>query len=91
MLLKSLNQKINSNKITNLLLENELKKLQTFDSIYFREKSYFEGGTQSYLVFQPMCRYFKKVNGVGTGSYHISSNKHLQHLLNFETARCGTY
>ena len=81
MLLKSLNQKINSNKITNLLL----------DSIYFREKSYFEGGTQSYLVFQPMCRYFKKVNGVGTGSYHISSNKHPQHLLNFETARCGTY
>ena len=96
MLLKSLNQKINSNKITNLLLENELKKLQTFDSIYFREKngtqSYFEeGGTQNYLVFQPMCRYFKKVNGAGTGSYHISSNKHPQHLLNFETARCGTY
>ena len=28
------------------------KKLQTFDSIYFREKSYFEdNSTQKYLVF----------------------------------------
>ena len=52
MLLKSLNQKINSNKITNLLLENELKKLQTFDSIYFREKNHFEeDGTQNYVAF----------------------------------------
>ena len=33
-----------------------------FDSIYFRGKSHFEeDGTQNYLVFQPMCRYFKRV------------------------------
>ena len=50
--LKSLNQKINSNKTKHLLVENELKKLQTFDSIYFRGKSHFEkNGTQNYLVF----------------------------------------
>ena len=33
-----------------------------FDSIYFRSKSHFEvGGMQSYLVFQPVYRYFKKI------------------------------
>ena len=40
--LKSFNQKINSNKTKNLLVEDELKKLQTFDSIYFGERSHFE-------------------------------------------------
>ena len=39
---------------------NELNKLKTFDSSYFVCKSHFEGdGTQTYLVFQPMYRYFK--------------------------------
>ena len=47
-----------------------MKKLQTFDSIYFRGKSHFEeDGTQNDLVFQPMYRYFKRVAGVGTGNY----------------------
>ena len=41
-------------------LENNIKKLQTFDSIYFRGKSHFEeDGVQNYLVFQPIRRYFK--------------------------------
>ena len=40
--LKTLNRKINSNKTKNLLVENELKKLQTIDSIYFRGKCHFE-------------------------------------------------
>ena len=40
--LKSLNKKIISNKTKYLLVENELKKLQTFDSINFRGKSHFE-------------------------------------------------
>ena len=61
--LKSLNQKINSNKTKHLLVENEFKKLQICDSIYFRRKSHFEeGGTQNYLVFQSMYRYFKRVS-----------------------------
>ena len=47
-----------------------LTKLQTFDSIYFRIKSHFEvDGTQNYLVFQPKCRYFKRVSGAVTGNY----------------------
>ena len=38
-------------------------KLQTFDSIYFRGKIYFEDdGTQNWLVFQPMQKYFKTVS-----------------------------
>ena len=45
-------------KITEL--ENNIKKLQTYDSSYFRSKSHFEeDGVQNYLVFQPIRRYFK--------------------------------
>ena len=37
-----------------------MKKLETFDSVYFRGKSHFEeDGTQNWLVFQPIHRYFK--------------------------------
>ena len=58
--LSSLNRKIISNKTKNLVTENELKKLKTFDSVYFRGKRHFEkDGTQNWLVFQPMQRYFK--------------------------------
>ena len=68
--LSSLNRKITSNKTKHLLVENELKKLKTFDSSYFIGKSHFEeDGTQNYLVFQPMYRYFKIIAGVGNGSY----------------------
>ena len=53
--LSSLNTITNSNK-------NEFKKLQTFDSGYFRGKSHFEeDGTQNYLVFQPINRYLKVI------------------------------
>ena len=58
--LTSFNKKITSNKTKHLIVENELKKLKTFDSRYFIGKSHFEeDGTQNYLVFQPMYRYFK--------------------------------
>ena len=68
--LTSFNKKITSNKTKHLIVENELKKLKTFDSSYFIGKSHFEeDGTQNYLVFQPMYRYFKWVSGVGTGNY----------------------
>ena len=40
-----------------------MNKLKTFDSGYFNRKSHFEeDGTQNYLVFQPMSKYFK-LNG----------------------------
>ena len=39
-----------------------MKKLKTFDSSYFIGKSHFEeDGTQNYLVFQPINRYFKVI------------------------------
>ena len=46
--LSSLNRKITANKTKNLLVENELNKLKTFDSSYFIGKSHFEeDGTQN--------------------------------------------
>ena len=59
--LSNLNRKITSNKSKHLIAENELKKLKTFDLSYFIGKSHFEDGTQNYLVFQPMYRYFKVI------------------------------
>ena len=60
--LSSLNRKITQNKTKHLLVENELNKLKTFDSGYFIGKSHFEeDGTQNYLVFQPINRYFKVI------------------------------
>ena len=51
--LSSLNKKITQNKTKHLLLENEFKKLKTFDSSYFIGKSHFEeDDTQNCLVFQ---------------------------------------
>ena len=68
--LSSLNRKITSNKSKHLLVENELKKLKTFDSSYFKVKNYFEeDGTQNYLIFQPKYRYFKRIADVGSGDY----------------------
>ena len=58
--LSSLNRKITPNKTKHLLVENELSKLKTFDSSYFIGKSHFEeDGTQNYLVFHPINKYFK--------------------------------
>ena len=39
----SLDSKIAANKTKNKSIENELKKLKTFDSSYFIGKSHFEG------------------------------------------------
>ena len=65
-----------SNKTKHLLVENELKKPKEFDASHFRRTNYFVGdhGIQIYLAFQPMCRYFKKIAGVGNSDY-ISSWK----------------
>ena len=62
--------KINQNIY--LFVENKLNKLKTFDSGYFIGKSHFgEDGTQNYLVFQPVYRYFKMI----TNTDYISSWK----------------
>ena len=58
------------NRSKNLLAENELNKLKTFDSSYFIGKSHFEeDGTQNYLVFQPLNKHFKVI----TNTDYVSS------------------
>ena len=77
--LQDINERITSNKTKHLLVENELKKLKTFDLSYFKGKGHFkEDGAQNYLVFQPIYRYFKRVAGVGSGNYiHFWKSKGL--------------
>ena len=61
-MISSLNRKTTSNKTKHLLAKNQLKKLETFYSIFLRGKSHFEeDGTQNYLVFQTVSKYFKTV------------------------------
>ena len=67
--LKDISDRVTKNKTKHLLVENKLKKLQKFDAAYFRGKSHFEeDGTQNYLIFQPIYRYFRKIIGVGSGN-----------------------
>ena len=78
--LSRLNRKRTANKSKNLLVENEFKKLKTFDSSYFIGKSHFEeDGTQKYLVFQPINQYFKAI--ANTDLFHHGNLKdYLQKL-----------
>ena len=72
--LSNLNGKITANKSKDLLVENELDKLKTFDSSYFIGKSHFhKDGTQKYLIFQPIIRYFK--GNMITNTNYVSSWK----------------
>ena len=60
--MQDISKPITSNKSKRLLAAKELKKLQKFDSSYFRGRNRFEeDGVQNYLVFQPMYKYFKKI------------------------------
>ena len=71
-MLSNLNRKITQNKEKHLLVESDLKKLKTFDSSSFIGKRHFEeDGTQNYLVFQPLNKYFKVITNTG----YISSWK----------------
>ena len=70
--LSRINRKTTENKTENVLVKNESNKLKTFDSSYFIGKSLFEeDGTQSYLVFQPVNKYFKVI----TNTDYVSSWK----------------
>ena len=86
--LSSLNRKIMENKTKHFLVENELNKLKTFDSSYFIGKSHFEeDGTQNYLVFQPINKYFKVITNTDYVSswkskgFSAENIKPLQHLI----------
>ena len=68
--LKGISDKVTKNKTKHLLVENELKKLQKFDAVYFRGKSHFEEDvTENYFVFRPIHRYFRGIIGAGSGNY----------------------
>ena len=61
--MSSLDRKMTKNKTKNDSIENEFKKLKTFDLGYFIGKNYSgEDGAQNYLVFQWMHKYFKIIN-----------------------------
>ena len=64
-----------------MFAENEFRKLKRIDLSYFRDKSHFEeDGTQHYLVFQPMKKYFKVIVGDGNGSHiYYWKSKRLSH------------
>ena len=52
--------------------KNKIIKLEAFDSSYLCGKSHFEdGGAENYLVFQPVYKYFKKIDN----TEHISAWK----------------
>ena len=52
--------------------QDKITKLEAFDSSYFRGQSHFEdNGSQNYLVFQPMDRYFENFVHI----YYISEWK----------------
>ena len=71
--MSSFNRKITKNKSNHLLVQNELNKLKTFDSGYFIGKNYFEeDGTQNYLAFQPVIRYFKINTIINVADYVLS-------------------
>ena len=54
-------------------LEKNIKKLQTFDLSYFIGKNNFEeDGTQNYLVFQLIIRYFKVNTIINVADYVLS-------------------
>ena len=53
--LKSLKQKINSNKTKILLVEIELKKLQIFDSIYFMGKVILKNMVHKFISYFNQC------------------------------------
>ena len=67
----SLDSKIAENK-KNESIENKLKKLKTLDLSLFKGKSHFkEDGTQNYLGFQSISKYFKVI----ANTKYISSSK----------------
>ena len=71
--ISSLDSKIAENKTKNESIQNELKKLKTFDLGFFIGKNYFEeDGAQNYLVFQPIIRCFKVNTIVNVADYILS-------------------
>ena len=66
------------NKSKRLLLENELKKLKTFNSSYFIGKSHFEeDDAQNYLLFQPLNKLITNTSSVSSWKCEGLSNENI--------------
>ena len=60
-----MNKRVTSNKTKHLLVENELKKLQTFDSSLFIGQSYLNNdGAQFFLILQPIYKIISTFSGL---------------------------
>ena len=71
-------KKINANKRNISFIEAIVKKSNKFDASYFTGKNYFDNdGTQNYLVFQQVYKYFKMTGNDVTSweSKELSSEK----------------
>ena len=75
-----------------MLVENELKKLKTFDLSYFGGKSYFEGDnvTQNVLVFQVKEMYFEDQYGSTSNAIRVWNSKGIsKQSLHFAAGAVG--
>ena len=89
--LSSLNRKITKNKSKNLLVENELNKLKTFVSSYFRGKYDFDvDGTQNCHIFQPISKYLK-VAYVNDVNYILSWKSRGLNDIKIESIKTNNY
>ena len=80
--LSNLNSKITKNETDHLLVQNEFKKLKTFDLSYFIGKSHFkEDDVQNYLVFQPLNKYFEVITNANINIFHYGNIKDYQTKL----------
>ena len=79
--LLTFHKRINLNKLKHVLIKNESKKFQTFDSSLFIDQSDFNNDRdQLYLIFQPICKIITQFSGLpGTiwewGSNRLSNEK----------------
>ena len=90
--LKGISDRVTSNKSKQLLVENELKKLKTFDLSYFGGKNYFEGDnvTQNVLVFQVKEMYFEDQYGSTSNAIRIWNSKGIsKQSLHFAAGAVG--
>ena len=74
--LKGISDRVTSNKSKHLLVENELKKLKTFDLSHIWGKNYFEGddGTQHALVCQVKEKCFEDDYGSTSKTIRVWSS-----------------
>ena len=86
-LLSSFNMRVSANARQVLLAKDELNQLKNFDLSYFISKSHFdEDGTQNYLVFHTINKYFKvpiliMFHHENLKDYLLKVLNHLQHLI----------